>query len=81
MVKNNNIQERWNGEFRDREKTYRGLKKETSPSLAGFRIYHNFIRPHMGLQGSTPARMAGMQINGSDKWRTLIQNARVANAQ
>ena len=31
QVKNNNIQEKINGGFRDREKVYRSLKKNKSP--------------------------------------------------
>ena len=55
---NNNIQERLNGEFRDREKVFRGLKKVDSPAIDGIKLYHNFIRPHMGLNGDTPADRA-----------------------
>ena len=33
IVANSNIQERLNGEFRDREKVFRGLKKDDSPPL------------------------------------------------
>jgi len=38
-------------------------------------IYHNYVRPHMGLEGQTPADKAGIQIKRKDKWLTLIQNA------
>jgi transposase-like protein len=38
-------------------------------------IYHNFVRPHMGLDGKTPSEMAGIEVKGNDKWLTLIQNA------
>ncbi len=71
----NNKQERMNGEFRDREKVMRGLKNMDSPALKGLQIYHNFVRPHMGLSGATPAEKAGITIEGDDKWMTLIQNA------
>ncbi|MBI5146470.1 MAG: DDE-type integrase/transposase/recombinase [Thaumarchaeota archaeon] len=73
--KNNNMMERLNGEFRDREKTFRGLKKKDSPAIAGIRIYHNYVRPHSSLDGQTPADRAGIIIKGNDKWRTLIENA------
>ena len=73
--KNNNIQERLNGEFRDREKVFRGLKKDDSPAIAGIRLHHNYVRPHMGLGGDTPADRAGIEIRGNDKWKTIIQNA------
>ena len=71
----NNKCERQNGEWRDREKVMRGLKKPDSPVLAGMQIYHNFIRPHMGLGGKTPAEAAGIKVEGENRWLTLIQNA------
>jgi len=67
--------ERFNGEIRDREKVVRGVKKPDSPLIAGYQIYHNYIRPHMALDGQTPAEKAGIEIKGRDKWLTLIQNA------
>ena len=71
----NNKMERMNGEIRDREKVVRGIKKEDSPIIAGLQIYHNYVRPHMGLEGKTPADLAGIDVRGKDKWLTLIQNA------
>ncbi len=73
--RNNNRMERFNGEVRDREKVMRSLKKTDSPILAGCQIYHNYIRPHMALDGKTPADRAGITVKGKDKWMTLIQNA------
>ncbi len=67
--------ERINGEIRDREKTMRGLKKKDTTILEGMQLYHNFIKPHMGLEGKTPAEACGIQVNGENKWITLIQNA------
>jgi hypothetical protein len=37
-------------------------------------IYHNFIREHQAL-GKTPAEACGIQVQGKNKWLTLIQNA------
>jgi len=71
----NNKMERMNGEIRDREKVVRGVKKENSPLLSGLQIYHNYVRPHMGLEGKTPADLAGIRVEGENKWVTLIQNA------
>lgn len=76
---NNNKMERMNGEIRDREKVMRGLKKKETPILKGYQIYHNYIREHEALQGKTPAEIAGIKIEGKDKWLTIIQNA--ANSQ
>lgn len=73
----NNKMERMNGEMRDREKVMRGIKRIDSPIFKGYQIYHNFIRPHESLDGATPAEKAGIRVEGSDKWLTLIQNASV----
>jgi len=72
---NNNLMERANGEFRDREKCTRGLKINDSPMIEGYKIYHNFFKPHMGLDNKTPADMAGIEIQGDNKWKTVIENA------
>lgn len=72
---NNNKMERFNGEFRDREKVMRGIKKDDSVIFDGYQIYHNYVRPHMALNGDTPAEKAGIKIEGDNKWITLIQNA------
>jgi transposase-like protein/predicted nucleic acid-binding Zn finger protein len=75
--KNNNKMERMNGEIRDREKVVRGLKKDDSPLISGLQIYHNYIRPHMSLNGQTPSEKCGIKIEGKNKWITIIQNASV----
>ena len=67
--------ERLNGEFRDREKIMRGVKKTDSVIFDGSQIYHNYLRPHMGLEGKTPAEACGIEVKGKNKWLTLIQNA------
>jgi transposase-like protein len=73
--RNNNKMERLNGEFRDREKVVRGLKKNDSPLIDGYQLFHNYIRPHMALDGKTPSEACGITIQGDDKWKTLIQRA------
>jgi len=40
------------------------------------RIYHNYVRPHEALEGKTPSEVAGIKINGENKWLTIIQNAK-----
>jgi transposase-like protein len=72
---NNNKMERLNGEIRDREKTMRGLKTKDTAILTGYQLFHNYIRPHEGLDGKTPSEACGITIEGQDKWKTLIQNA------
>jgi transposase-like protein len=74
--RNNNRMERFNGEVRDREKVMRGLERKDSPILVGYQIYHNYIRPHQALKGKTPAEVAGIKVEGENKWLTLIQNAK-----
>jgi putative transposase len=64
--------ERFNGEVRDREKVMRGLKKVNTPILTGYQIYHNYIRPHEGLNNITPAEACGIKIEGKNKWKTII---------
>jgi putative transposase len=74
----NNKMERFNGEVRDREKVMRGLKKIDTSILTGYQIYHNYLRPHEGLEGKTPAEVCRIKIKGENKWITLIQNANQA---
>jgi transposase-like protein/predicted SprT family Zn-dependent metalloprotease len=76
---NNNKMERFNGEVRDREKVIRGLKKDDTPILKGYQLFHNFIRPHEALDGKTPADACGLKVEGQNKWITLIQNASQKN--
>jgi len=57
----------------------RGVKKEESP-LLGLQICHNYVRPHMGLNGKTPAELASIEVDG-DKWLTIIQNASKMNGK
>lgn len=73
--RNNNKMERMNGEIRDREKTMRGLKINETPILQGYQLYHNYVRPHMALDGKTPSEVCGITVEGKNKWLTLIQNA------
>ena len=72
---NNNKMERLNGEFRDREKVMRGVKKKDSVIFDGYQLFHNYIRPHMGLNGKTPSEKCGIEIQGENKWKTIIQRA------
>ena len=58
----------------------RGLKKDNTPILIGYQIFHSFIRTHEGLKGKPPAEACGIEVKGKDKWITLIQNASVQNS-
>lgn len=50
----------------------RSLKIEDSDVVEGYRIYYNFIRPHMSLNGKTPAEVAGLDLGleGIDGFRS-----------
>lgn len=72
---NNNHIERLHGSIRDREKTMRGLKVDNTPIVEGHRLYYNFIKPHESLDGKTPSEIAGITVEGSNKWLTLMRNA------
>jgi putative transposase len=78
---NNNKIERLNGEVRDREKTMRGLKIQSTAVLSGYQIYHNYFRPHIALNGNTPAEKCGIIIGGEDEWKTVIENASKKDAE
>ena len=74
---NSNAHERFNSELAECLKV-RSLKKDDSSRTQLAIIHHNFIRSHQGLHRLTPADMAGICIDGSDKWLVLIQNAALA---
>jgi hypothetical protein len=72
---NNNRVERLNGTLRERTKVTRGWKTGKTPIAEGQRIHYNFVKPHMALDGKTPAEASGIKIEGKNKWLTVIQNA------
>jgi transposase-like protein len=72
---NNNKMERLNGEIRDREKVFRGLKKDDTPIFEGMKAYYNFTKKHGALKGKTPSESALIEVDGKNKWKTIIQNA------
>jgi putative transposase len=58
----------------DREKVMRGLKRTDTLILASYQIYQNYMHQHKGLDGKTPAEICGIEIEGENKWITLIQD-------
>jgi transposase-like protein len=74
---NNNMVERLHGTIRQRNKVMRGLDEEstTQTMMDGIRIYYNFIKPHMALNGKTPAEKAGIMRAKESNWRTLIHKS------
>lgn len=69
---NNNRIERLNGTLRERVKVQRGWKTVKTPLAEGQKIQYNFVKPHMALEGKTPANAAGMNIKG---WHALLDAA------
>jgi transposase-like protein len=61
---NNNAIERYNGDIEDRTKTMRdfGSHDGAKEFLDLRRVIHNFVNPHMGLKGRTPAEAARVKI-------------------
>jgi len=55
----------------------RGLEDEPTAQtiIDGFRIYYNFIRPHMALNGKTPAEKSGIAKLEQNKWLSLIKKS------
>jgi hypothetical protein len=47
--------------------------------MDGMRVYYNFIRPHMALNGQTPAQKAMIDVDSSQNWLALIKKATKAN--
>jgi hypothetical protein len=44
--------------------------------IDGLRIYYNFMRPHMALDGKTPAQQARIANNSTpENWLSLIKKA------
>ncbi|KAF6246382.1 transposase [Nitrosopumilus sp. b3] len=77
---NNNKMERLNGEIRDREKVFRGLKKKDTPIIDGMKAYYNFTKKHGALKGKTPSEEALIKVDGKNRWKTIIQNASLHKA-
>jgi transposase InsO family protein len=72
---NNNILERLNGTFRERTEVMRSLDSSVGAQdfVSGLQTYYNYIRPHMGIDGMTPAQMANIPINLlGNRWETMI---------
>jgi len=56
----------------------KGLKDEPTARtiIDEFRIYYNFIRPHMSLKGQTPTQKVHVGSNLSEaRWLSLIKKA------
>jgi len=81
-----NVVERWHGTLKDRLKPMRGMDKSETYQLIleGFIFYYNFLRPHEGLNGKTPAEMAGITFpyrNWFDIIKSEIPVTRAVNIE
>jgi len=56
----------------------RGLDEDSTAQtiMDGIRIYYNFIRLHMALNGLTPAEEANINLQlGQNRWLSLIRKS------
>ena len=70
--------ERYHNEFREFDKVRRGFKSdETAQQWSdAFRLYHNFIKKHMALNGATPSQVAEINIDlGRNRWLSLLKQS------
>ena len=74
---NNNHIERYNGKIKDRIKVMRGgfTTPNGAEAFLNLRhIMHNFVNPHQGLKGRTPAEAAEILLKlGRNKLRGIIK--------
>ena len=73
--------ERYHNEIRENLNSRRGLGNDDSAQIYAelLRIHHNFIRPHMGLDGNTPSQEAGLESFADTKYLGLIKEAHDAS--
>ncbi|MGQ0797002.1 MAG: IS6 family transposase [Methanobacteriota archaeon] len=64
--------ERWHGTLKDRVKPMRGLKSPGSQIPRGIAVDYDFLRPHLALEGRTPAQAAQVNLPFEDGWGDLM---------
>jgi len=74
---NTSFVERFNGTIKNRTKTMRCFEEfyPCQTTLTAFQIYYNFLRPHMALNGKTPAQAAGIEVEFPQRWISLIRTS------
>ena len=68
--------ERYHSKIRERPKTRRGSGNDESAQTFSklLKINHNFVKPHEGLDGKTPAQSAGINLDlWNNKYLDLIK--------
>jgi len=70
-----NLMERWNGTLEDRLKPMRGMDRNSNFQLIldGFVFYYNYLRPHMGIGGRTPAEVAKVDYP-YESWGDVVRS-------
>jgi hypothetical protein len=48
---------------------------KTEAMLDGWFVFYNFLRPHSSLGGKTPAEVAGIKLDLTNRWESLIDLA------
>ena len=73
----NNLIESFNNRFKAWYKTKRGFHsfESANATISVFVFFFNFIRPHQGLNGLTPAQVAGANYNPNPKNLFSLANA------
>ena len=71
---NTNLIERFHGSLKDRTKVMRALKnKDTLEKFTdGWLVHYNYFRPHMSLDGKTPAQEAGIKFPFRN-WKDVVE--------
>ena len=74
---NTSLIESFQGSLKDRTKVLRGLKTpETARKfIEGWLIHYNYFRPHISLNGKTPAQKAGIKLSVND-WLDVVREPR-----
>ncbi len=74
---NQNMIERLHGTLKDMLRARRGMdqSERTETMLDGWFVYYNFLRPHTSLGGKTPAEVAGIKLDLTNRWESLIDLA------
>ena len=77
LITKNRFIERFNATIKNRTKTMRCFDEFDScqTTMEAFRIYYNFLRPHTALDDRTPAEAAGLCVDVSERWGSLIKAA------
>jgi len=72
---NNNVIERMNKTIKRRVKEAEKFSRKQTAEiiLEGLRAYYNLIRPHLGLNGKTPAEKSGIKIESQNKLLYLLK--------